>query len=926
MYVKKRCIGVFLLVLASVLLSSLVSARVQEFSGVVFSGENIEMDDFTFIITINKYTTAIFIDAGTMFQTVAFGDCEKMEHFEICFVNTTYDEDEMDINIELEIYRYKPDVAISKQINDTELYIGQEAEVTLTVTNTGDPASQIIMSDDYPPSIQIYDLEGGCMVHEHQVYWQGHLNEGNEQECRFIIKGTEELHQSFVAYMKYWDGFKWEEEYSSTLTLDIEPVLTIRSAVVREDYEVDGVDFDFDDESDAGVVIGETLRLLVNVTNEYTEEITIDQFEINLPEDLEYKSTGNLRFNYINASGNRSSLLWSSDRIRRVGDVKLRWSGTIDGGESKLFILKMTAVGTGDQNVLMNTEYEYDDIKMSSMEYNNFEVVDPGINIFMTLKDDSKRFGVPERLDYEEESIDLESLHPYNLKVYIQNKNPYGIIKDVGLNVYTDIAGFKQVHYSLIEEEGSRIPYSFVLIPPALSVNKEFKTNISIRYTNEFGEQKDNSTEFLLTVNAFSDLTISSDSSEGSVLEGETETTIKVTISNDRLVDITNVYVRDDIPADFHVEGIHAKKVKLNRETETEIYTYVLTPPRVYNKTRYNITTTVSFFDLDSRQTLTFNQTELITVEPLEPELDIELTLDLPTDIYPGSIIPIEYTIRNPGEDELIRDITVYFPIQYAVDLIGPKSFFIDKLDPGEQVIIPNLIKLRPKLVGDDIGLSVTQVDFYDAYGNLFSTNGTVDTAFNVVYSRISGPALFARTIVPDVTNVSTDGLVQIEIFNNGSTSADMVVYQGERVWNTAVPAGSKTKLKYTLRYSTSGNYTIPDPEITFDFQGVESHTKGSGAIMSVDLLLTLPPEVEEVIVEEVILPDPEKDEMSFEEYELIASESQKIKMIRYVMMAILAAIVFAVILIYVEYQRKKTPSHPFMEGEHTEGEAPDKK
>ncbi|MFH1063775.1 MAG: hypothetical protein V1729_01705 [Candidatus Woesearchaeota archaeon] len=909
-----------------ILSASSVTASTQEFSGTLTSGDSIEMDDYTFIVTMNKYANAIFIDAGTMFQTVAFAKCKKMENFEICFRNTTYDEEENDLLIELEITRFHPVITISKRINDTELYVGQEAEVTITIENTGDPASQIIMSDDYPASIQIYDIEGGCMVHENQVYWQGHLDAGGKKECRFFIKGTEELHQSFVAYLKYWDGFKWEEKYSTTMTLDFEPVLTLKSAVVREDYEVDGREFDFDDDTDPGVVIGETLRLLVNITNEYSDKISVDNLEINLPDDLVYRATGNLRFNYINASGNRSSIVWSSATIRRVGEVKLRWSGTLDGGKSKLFILKLQAVGTGDQNVLMNADYTYDDIKMSSLEYNNFEVSDPGFNIFMTFNDRSKRFGVPQRLDDEDDSIDIESMHPYDLKVYVQNRNPYATLKDVGLIVYTDIAGFKPVHYPLIEEEGSRIPYSLVLIPPALSENKEFKTNVSIKYTNEFGEQHENSTEFLLTVNSFKDITISFDSSEGTVLEGGTETTIKLTITNDRLIDIPDVSVRDIIPVDFHVEGIHAKKVKLNRETDTEIYTYVLTPPRVYNKTRYDITTSVSFFDNDLRQNITLNYTEPITVEPLEPELDVDMTLDVPDTIYPGSIIPAEYTIRNAEETELIRDITVYFPVQNDVDLIGPKSLFIDKLDPGEEVIIKNLIKLRPKVVNEAQGLNATIVEFYDNYGNLFTTNGTADTTLNVKYSRISGPALFARTIVPAVTNVSTDGVIQIEISNDGSTSADMTVYQGQRAWNTTVPAGSKTKLQYASKYSTPGNYTIPDPEITFDFQGAEAHMKGSGAVMSVELLLVLPPEVEETVVEQVIKPEPEKEEMSFEDYELIASEIQKKKMVRYVMMAILAAIVFSAVLIYVEYQRKKLPTHPFMEGENQEGNASDKK
>ncbi|MBN1544809.1 DUF11 domain-containing protein [Candidatus Woesearchaeota archaeon] len=914
MSAKKRCITVLLLFILAVIFSASAAARTKVFDDRVLSGENVEIDDFTFIITMNKYASAIFVDAGTMYQSVPLFGCKKMESFEICFKNTTFDEEENELYAEVNITRSKPDLTVTRTMNDTEFYVGQEAEVTIKVTNTGDPASNVILTDDYPAGIDIYDLEGGCQVHENQVYWQGHLDEEEEKECRFIMKGTKEIHQSFVVHLKYWDGFKWVDDYSSTLTVDIEPVIEIFSAVVREDYEVDGTTFDFDGDN-PNLNIGEELRLIVNITNNYNDYIDLDAFELLLPPDLAYKTTGSLRFNYINATGDRSSIIWYSDRLSRISGSILRWSGRIKEGNSKLFIAKIEARRTGDQNMMIRTDYSYDEMHFSDTKYKSITVRDPGMAIRMTVEDKSRIFSAAERLDEEDNSIDIEALHPYSIKVYAQNINKYAKLKDVNVRVYTELAGFQPVHYSEMDEEGQRIPYSIVLIPPNSASSVQYKTNVSITYTSEFGEKHENSTEFLITVQPSKDLTIEWESSEGEVLEGGEETEVKVSVTNDRLVDLRNVEVKDDIPPDLHIEGVHAKKVKLNKDSATEIYTYRLIPPIVHNKTYYNITTTVSFFDPDLQQEINFTETTTLTINPLKPDISIDVTLDEPGNIYPGTLIPADYTVRNDEEKEVVRQITVHFPVQENIDLIGPKTFFIDRLDPGEEVVIKNLVKIRPKIVNDGLKLEKTSVEYYDNYGNLFGENSTEDI-IDVEDALINGPAIFLRTIIPEVINKSTSTIVKVEVKNNGTAAADITVEQEDKMWNVTVAEGSAAIIEYPVKYDSEGNYTIPEPFAHFMFQGLDAYTKGTGAEAHVQLILGPAEEaVEEAppaVAEE--MPEPEKEEMSFEEYEAKAAIEQRKLIVKYGTVGIIAVLILVIIAAYISYRRKKGPSAPFVE------------
>jgi hypothetical protein len=912
---KKRCHAILFLV-ALLTIVPFALSKTEEFSGEILSGESIEIDDFTFIITMNKYANAIFVDGGKIFQTVPLYSCKDMSWFEICFDNTTYNDEENDLYAIVRVFRYKPDLSLTREMNTTELYAGQEAEVTITVNNNGDTASQVILTDDYPTGILIYDLEGGCSVHENEVYWQGHLDGNKSRECRFLIKGTKEAHQSLAAHLKYWDGFKWVDEYSSTLKLDIEPVLLVSTAVVREDYEADEQTFDFDEENPF-INVGETLRLIINLTNNFPgENMDVNYFEINLPPELVYSGTGYLRFNYLNSAGNRTSHTWNSEKITKISNTKLSWKGTISN-KSKAIIIKLKAVQSGKKNAVMAADYSYNGLHFRDSIQESFDVRNPGIAQHLTILDKSKRFSAPERLTEEEDAMDLESLHPYSFTVYIQNANKYAELKDIEARIITDLAGFKTVKYPAIEKEGTRIPYSTEIIPPWNETSIPYKVNISIRFKNEYGETGENSTEYTLTVIPAKDIDITWDSSEGEVLFGAEETEVTVSVRNDRLIDLKEVTVKDTIDPSLHIEGVHAKTVKLNREEDTEVYTYRIRAPVVHNKTYYNITTTVSFFDPDRLLDLNFTETRQVTVEPLEPDLEFEMTYEKPETIYPGALIPVEYRLSNPEENEIIRSITINFPVQEDIDHVGPATFFIDGLEPGESFTIKNLVRMRPKEAGDSRMQNMTLFEFYDNYGNRFQKNSTPES-FDVEPATISGPSIYLRTRAPAIINKSTDATIKIDVINNGTADTTASVKQGERTWNVSVAARSTTTIRYTTRYDETGNYTIPDPHATFDLQGFEAHTKGTGTNTTV-LLLQGPAETEteeevtEAITEEIPEDIPEKEEMSFEEYDKLENERIIKKIIRYSILSGVFLLTLTLIMLYIGYQRRKPPEVPIM-------------
>ncbi|MBW2966942.1 hypothetical protein KY362_00490, partial [Candidatus Woesearchaeota archaeon] len=905
---KKRwtCILFFI---AFALFPAVCTAEESVFDGTVLSGESIDVDEFTFIITMNKYANRIFINAGDMFQSVPIFTCKKMEWFEICFDNTTYDMEENDLYAEVRILRYKPQLSMTRVFNATEFWIGQDAEVVITIRNAGDTASKIILTDDYPASIKIYDLEG-CQQHENQVYWQGHLNEGEVQVCRFLIQGTEELHQNLVALLKYWDGFRWEDEYSASDRIDIrKPALEIYSLILREDSEIEGRTLNIGDDDDSGVNVGETARLVLNISNEYDDEIYVTAFDIRLPEGLKYEGPGKIRFNYINASGNRSGDLWTGLRMTDMGKGLLRWNGWLrDNRTSRLFILKLSSSKTGIHNIFVSANYETDEGRFLYTTQEEIEISDPGIALRMSVSDEAKRFSTPERLsdsEDDETSIDLEALHPYRITVYAQNRNKFADIFDVDIQTYTDLAGFSKVHYGMMEAEGRMIPYSLVLIPPPSETDKEYKLNFTAGYSNIFGEHLVNSTEFSVTVKQFTDISISHSISEGSSLAGNEETDITVSLDNSRLVDIKNVYVEDIVPQELSPRGVHSNRLKLLAETETDVYTYNIRAPVVRNETRFNITTIVRFFDPDLEQEFNFSEVTTMTVTPLVPDVAVTRSWELPEDIYLGSLIPVTYTITNEETDEIVRDITLRFPVMEGLDTVGPETFFINKLDPGESVDIEDILKIRPKEIKEDVRLGPAILEFYDDFGYRFTENISEDDTFDVEESMISGPSLFIKTVVPEITNITAEGTVRIEVQNIGTETADVAVTQGSQAWNITVPARSTERITYNLKYDREGNYSIVDPVARFELFGFPAYTKGKGEVFAVKMIYGPEANVtEEKAVVEEEPPELEKEEMSFAEWEAIESLRLRKQMIRFGISGVIALVVLAVRGIYFRYRK----------------------
>jgi len=140
-------------------------------------------------------------------------------------------------------------------------------------------------------------------------------------------------------------------------------------------------------------------------------------------------------------------------------------------------------------------------------------------------------------------------------------------------------------------------------------------------------------------------------------------------------------------------------------------------------------------------------------------------------------------------------------------------------------------------------------------------------------------------------------------------------VTQGDQSWNISVNPRSNEIITYTVRYAEEGNFSLPKPYASFGFQGLQAHTIGRGANVTVKLILGpgMEEEVKEAVVEPVEEIEKEKEEMSFLEYDEQVRKKQLQVITKYGLMGIIVVIVMVLIIAYIEYQRRKAPTAPFM-------------
>ena len=181
------------------------------FSGTVYKGdvEQIEGKEFEFIV-IKDYVS---VNIDVMGVTIKNGECKIRNNFNVCVSNVSWDRRNSttweDIYKALvDIYVIKSDLTLTQNMPKTELLVGEEVNVKLSLENTADiPAENVLLTQAYPIEILVSDPEG-CSLAFNTITFKGQVNPRQIRTCAYKIKGLKPVTYGVLAEASYFDGIE----------------------------------------------------------------------------------------------------------------------------------------------------------------------------------------------------------------------------------------------------------------------------------------------------------------------------------------------------------------------------------------------------------------------------------------------------------------------------------------------------------------------------------------------------------------------------------------------------------------------------------------------------------------------------------------------------------------------------------------------
>ncbi len=750
-------IAAFLLCINAVYAVTLVG------SGWYYSGETIKVENraYSFLMTNETVT----VDYTTGFLNLQNNTCDIVDHVRFCVDNIEYSIQTDLIRADMNIYTLKPTITLTREIEDAEILVKQEVEITVTITNSGGAqATNVVFTDTFPSELEITETEI-VKKEGNSVKWTGTINPSGTETFTYKIKAKDEIEANLKGKLSYYDGFETKTIYSSALGIKATPFLTLTPAFGR-----------------ATVYAGEITNYSVNISNIYywnaSQRLKVDILELIIDKGLEITDR--------------------PSTIKKVSENIYHWSDYVLSNNSKTVFIKIKGTIVPGGSIYAKAYYtDPDGIARETKQYKTtITVQEKGVIVSSNIED-----------------LTLEAYEKKRMKIWLQNKNPYADLKNVIVNLSSNFIYLPNLRYNTLPAHDRYTLVDKTIYGLAVSSSTSYKLDVNVSYQTEFGDNDSTTYTTTFTVEPINDLDISQTISPASIEKGETSE-VTVTVKNNRRTKVKNVYIKDNFSEDLKVTGITSKRMEINDKTTVTPYTYTITGPAVINSTTYSINTTV-YYD-DELINATYHETirrsysgvSTLTVKPRTMTLTVTREIS-ETSPRKGEIIDVDYTIANPSTDQTAKNIVIHFPLSQNFDFVGEKTTFeIDTLAPGETFNIYGKEKIRSKYNGTALKIPKTRVTFFNEDGASFDSNSTEQTK-TFGYQYTEGPYIIAEVNCSDEVNDTNMFDVKVTLRNIGTDYATVTATDDVNDWKVSLSPNSEKTFTYKKIIPTPGTYDL---------------------------------------------------------------------------------------------------------------------
>lgn len=779
-------IWVFALML--ILLAAFVSADTSVFDKYVYSAESVLIDTTAFTIYLAAGNADIIADYGSGMLSIHNGSCSYLDVAKLCVDNILFDTSKKEYKIKLRGISTAPLLTITRAFTSSEVRVGENVDLEVTIRNTGGYTGSAYYTDSFPEGIvEVVDEEDAAII-GNSVIWKGALEADASVSFSYTIKANATFERDFVASLNYMRGNFQKTIYSSkaklkaVLPLEVIGVISASSAYLEEPE-----------------------NLTINLTNLGREtilpkiDITFDNNTLITEYPSQFKKTG-------------ATYTYSEYMLKSNLSAK-------NISKQFVFLFKGTAADT----LRMTVKAQYQDSQGTIRKL-------PDIKRDMTIQNK----GVIARSNFDD--VLLESRQFKNLKIWVQNLNPYSDIKIVYVKTNTSVAYVNDAYISglLRMEQVKLVDENFYA--PEVSRAEGFILATNVSYQTADGKTYSELFKDTLTVKPVSDLVITKTPKTAS-LKGGAEVVVTVTIRNPRSTELRNVVVSEQIPAEFTVKGSTSKIVALRASETAAVYIYTITAPKLPTEKEFLINTTVVYSEADAKeyfinpQIYTYSEFSKIQVQPEEFILSATKTITA-DNLFKGDIIGTKYVITNPTADKTAKNIVISFPLQREFDSAGSRTYKIPELAPGESIVVQDVEKIRPKYSGALVA-ETANLTYTNSYGDKFSILSP-KASITVKTAEEDSPMVVVEKIVPKKVNNTDSFVVNLTVSNIGTKDTTIFLTDDGESWNIILKAGSNTSVSYLNQLVQTGTVILSQAVASYSYGGITFTTSSSTAEVQV--------------------------------------------------------------------------------------------
>ncbi|MBN2881227.1 hypothetical protein JXM83_04185 [Candidatus Woesearchaeota archaeon] len=722
------------------------------------------------LITLNSKDYSLYVHAtyisitGGASEKISLGECANANNIEFCFLA------KLNTKALISISYLLPDLTVERTLDDNEVYIGEESQITILVTNDGDfDARNITLFDEFPDFIEISSVSGSCTKTGNKIkFFKDKLSIGADAECTYNIKPFELVDLGLTAQYSYYNGISTENAYTSKINIKSETgVETIITA--SEDHNV-GDEFEF------------AIELENNNNNNFDVSIRVV-----IPDKIELDDNGDFEIN-----GNELTQ-----------EFELR-DGTIKELTSN-FVAKKP--GTGEFIIFIT--YSNDNEKLSQTEtYSKRITIDKDVLEILT--------------NFENDNENVESSQTILLDFEIKNPNKDMKFKNLDVTFSSPLFYIEPTYIDELGPETQKTILNRVFIIPNVSQKTRYEIKTVVDYETEYGEKHSEIETKYITVDKTGSLNVEHEI-DGNLNFNE-EVELNTIVKNTKYIDIDLACIEETFVGFQVLRGVSRICFDIESNSDEELLKYLL---KVTDSNKAYIISTVTYESEDENKTEIYNETFNLNNYEVENK-DLSVSLDTSeSTYYQGETFDVEFELKSEFSKP-IYNISFELPKMKEFDYYSDK-ILINKVNPGETIKLSSAFKLRGKVIGSYSfdGLELTSyseegIKYITKFNKLSLkiTNTSIDNAALVVYRNVS--------------KQNNKTMLNYEIVNVGKKDSSAILYDDLIGLNKGIfiEHNSEANIKVTVEledllllngtfarveYETVGNTKTYSEKISYD-------------------------------------------------------------------------------------------------------------